>query len=773
MKSYIKSISVSILTLSAVLSHAQVTFSAKDFTDGLFYITQNCAVDMNGDMKDDIVGLAPNALYISYQEEDGTFSNKSFRTEFATAADWSICAGDIDGNGFNDLLIGGKDKVSFIYANENGSAYTEVEETEYIFSQRTTFADIDNDGNLDAFICHDEDENHPYRNDGAGNLTLDRELLKTPENVPGNYMASWVDIDNDGDTDMYLTKCVAQAQSGDSARTNLLYINDGTGNYTENGAAANLDDNDQSWVSIFEDFDNDQDFDLVILNHEQANKLMRNNGDGSFTDVITGSGFDASLIGSYEGLAADFDNDGNMDFITDIPQTIHYGNGDLTFRRVDVVAPAGALGDFNSDGFMDILYGRNIFENDANGNNWLRVNTVGTESNRNGLMARVELYGQWGVQTREVRASQSWSPMSTLGIHFGIGQATSIDSVVVKWPSGIKTVTLNPAINQSLVMSEADCAFKIEQLHIDGELKLCPGEFVTLSAPDGYQDFLWSTGDTGPTLQVSETGIYNVSLTATDGCQVFSKNVTVSALEDESSIYTPFGSEFCPGNEATLEVESAYDIVWNTGSTEKVLYTFEEGDYYATIENDCGVQVYTDTITISAFDAVPPVVEDVYVTNPDTNLVVLQVDGAVVIWWTEEDGGDLLFVGNDYFISDFSMDQTFWVQQIHFMDNGTECYSPRVPISVLITSETSDLEQELDLRIFPNPATEILSVSLNSIENIERMQLLDMNGRSVIDRKDNFSLTSKLSIGDLQAGIYVLQISIEDNVISKKVVITE
>lgn len=750
---------------------AQVTFSTQNFIESRFFSQKNCAADMNGDMLDDIVGIGPNILAIYYQEPDGSFTNRNFRQYYSTMDDWSICAGDIDGNGYNDLLIGGQQNVSFIYANDNGSGYEDVTMTEYIFSQRTSFADINNDGHLDAFICHDEDENHPYRNDGSGGLTLDRDLIKTPENTPGNYVCTWVDYDNDGDTDMYLTKCVSQAQSGDPSRTNLLYTNDGNGNYVENGAAANLDDNDQSWVSLFEDYDNDGDFDVIILNHESRNLLMRNNGDGTFTDVILGSGFDAGAVGSYEGLAADFDNDGNMDFITDFPQSIYYGNGDLTFTKIDVAAPAGALGDFNSDGFIDILYNGTIYRNDANGNNWLRVNTIGSESNRNGLGARLELYGAWGVQIREVRATQSWSPMSTMAIHFGLEQATSIDSLVIKWPSGNKSSISNPSINQALTIDESGCNFERPELEVSGDLFLCPGMSVSLSAPAGYTDYKWSTGDNSETLQVSEAGSYNLTMTNSDGCTVFTKNVVVSSIEEKVKVYAPFGIEFCPGNETYLEVDTPYDVVWNNSSTEKFIYTFEEGEFYATIQNDCGVTVNSDTIVVSEYQAEPPVVEDIFV-YPDTSLAVLHVDGAFVIWWDEPDGGTVLFTGNDYFVSEFLTDQTFYVQIVHFLDNGTECYSPRVPISIFLLSGTSEIEQELDLSVYPNPAQSSLSISVNDVSRIKGMQLLDVNGKVVLDKREIFDLTSTLDVGTLEAGVYILQIRVEDALISKRVMLT-
>ena len=148
--------------------------------------------------------------------------------------DWSIAAGDLDGNGYNDLVLGNGSRVSFVMANEDGTVYTEdASHTEYIFSQRSTMADIDNDGDLDSFVCHDVDLSHPYRNDGDGNMTLDQNLIETID-LPGNYAAIWVDYDNDGDSDMYLTKCRGGSSPGDPERDNAMYTNNGDGTFTEN-----------------------------------------------------------------------------------------------------------------------------------------------------------------------------------------------------------------------------------------------------------------------------------------------------------------------------------------------------------------------------------------------------------------------------------------------------------------------------------------------------------------------------------------------------------
>ena len=122
---------------------------------------EDCTVDMNNDNLDDIVRITTGHIYIDYQQLDGTFTQKDFAMNLTVYPTWSMCAGDLNEDGFNDLLLGSGSAVSFVYSNEDGTAYSEVAHPEYIFSQRSTMADIDNDGHLDAFVCHDVDLSHP------------------------------------------------------------------------------------------------------------------------------------------------------------------------------------------------------------------------------------------------------------------------------------------------------------------------------------------------------------------------------------------------------------------------------------------------------------------------------------------------------------------------------------------------------------------------------------------------------------------------------------
>jgi len=413
-----------------------------------------CSVaDMNGDYLDDIVTVETNQMTVLTQKSIGGFNSNVYSLPNLTAnPSWSIAAGDFDKNGYNDLVFGSSSKVAVIKANSTGTGYTEIAYPQSIFTQRTNFVDINNDGNLDLWACHDTAQSHAYRNDGAGNLNFDISLMPTLA-VGGNYQSQWSDLDNDGKIDMYLSKCRGGAAVGDPQRINLFYKNNGNGTFTESGAAAGINDGSQSWSSAIEDYDNDGDMDILLSNISDTNKFYRNNGNGTFTDIYSSTGINAQ-VGSWELQAADFNNDGWMDFLWQNGKELYLNNGDLTFTGYDLSFSEGAIGDLNNDGFLDVQFNNQVYYNTPNGNNWVKINLQGIQSNRNGIGTKVEIYGSWGKQIREIKSGNGFSHQSTLNAHFGIGTETTISQIIVRWPSGIVDTYLNPTINQSLLAVE-------------------------------------------------------------------------------------------------------------------------------------------------------------------------------------------------------------------------------------------------------------------------------------------------------------------------------
>ncbi len=421
-----------------------------------------CIADMNNDHLDDIVGISTNALKIHYQNPDHTFNIGNFTISGThKMPNWSMAAGDFNDDGYNDLVLGSNDGLSLWKSNSTGTAYTSVTPGQYIFCQRTNFADINNDGNLDIFSCHDVAPNVYYINDGNGGMTYYQSGV-TPGsylvgNWPtgGNYASLWSDLDNDGDLDMFISKC-----SGPPCE---MHRNDGNGVFTNISALAGTNMQPiQSWSSCVADFDNDGDMDILIgSNGNVKSKLMKNNLDSTvideaFTDISTGSGWDTDNTVNRDYVAYDFDNDGFLDVLSATGR-IMFNQGDMTFAPVPYTGlQVGAVGDLNNDGYLDILNNNTIRYAVPNGNNWLKVALNGVSSNRNGIGARLIIEGAFGKKIRDVRSGEGFEFMGSMNVHFGIGTYDTIDKIVIIWPSGLVDLISNPTVNTMLTVSEGE-----------------------------------------------------------------------------------------------------------------------------------------------------------------------------------------------------------------------------------------------------------------------------------------------------------------------------
>jgi len=441
-------------------------------------------MDMNGDNKDDLVILQyGDQLYLHFQNAPGAAFTEFAQLTGTGQNAWGMCAGDVDEDGYSDVLYGGfYDDLKIIGATTVETDYDMWTVGSNIFLQGVNFGDIDNDGHLDIFACHDDGPSEIWLGDGSGVFVQSFTALPTDlngggEDDSGNYGSLFTDIDNDGDVDLYIAKCrQGVGSSTDVRRINQLHINNGDGTWTESAAAYGLASGEQTWMADFADLDNDGDMDCLMGQHSgEPVQIYENNGNGTFTDITTSAGLDGTFPASViQGKLADFDNDGYVDMLVTGSNVSRFymNNGDMTFDSstqpaIGTAINSFATGDMNSDGFIDLYatpfgYGSwgaggqdSLYFNAGNSNNYMVVSLEGTVSNPDAIGARASIYGSWGVQMREVRSGESYGIQNTLNCHFGLGSSTSVDSLVIEWPAGGRDVITNPSINGFTTYTES------------------------------------------------------------------------------------------------------------------------------------------------------------------------------------------------------------------------------------------------------------------------------------------------------------------------------
>jgi hypothetical protein len=700
-------------SLAALKASAQLKFTNKAdlLTPAKHYSGVAIAVlDMNGDGLDDIARMdAGHILSIAYQTAPGQpFANNPVGN-MSTESQWGMCAADIDNNGFPDVLSGGAyDEIKVARANADGS-FLQINTLTGpgTFVQGVNFADINNDGWLDAFVCHDDGASRIFGNDGTGNLVyqplwIDLATVPSSDNS-GNYGSVWSDVNNDGLTDLYIAHCRQGVSSPtDPRRINQLFLNNGDGTYTQDiDNTSGLRIGAQSWTADFGDIDNDGDFDCFITNHDVSSQLLENDGAGHFTDITVAAGIKDSITGTpIQGVFRDFDNDGYMDIlVAGSQQHLLHNNGDKTFTRVPGLfdnnnMESFAIGDLNHDGFQDIYGGyANIYTdpsstpdalwiNEGNDNDFFGLNLRGVLSNRNGVGAKALLYSALGVQVREVRSGESYGIMNSMQVHFGLGQATAIDSVVVRWPSGTVDVLQQPlGLNQYITVQEGGCVVPQVQIMTDGSTVFCSGDSVAIATIDAFPAYQWSNGDTTGFIYAYEAGTYSVTVTTADGCTGVSNFVKITVDPVEIPGITALGDTvLCSGDAVALTTAPAAAYLWSTGDTTQTIVVEQPGLYTVTTPGLCA-DFTSPNQSVEVLDAPPPVVaNDTVLLNTPATLIA---SGSQPAWYDAPAGGNLLFEGDTFVTAPLAATTTFWVS------NSTTYDAPNAFVGMINHQGTS------------------------------------------------------------------------------------
>ena len=283
-----------------------------------------------------------------------------------------------------------------------------------------------------------------------------------------------------------------------------------------------------------------------------------------------------------------------------------------------------AIGDLNHDGFLDVYAGHGrgfnslgdepdeIFMNNGNGNHFIAIQLVGTQSNVNGIGARVEVYGPWGQQIREVRSGEGYGIQNTFTQHVGLGSSTQIDKIVVKWPSGLVDEILTPAADQFLSITESGvvntppvAAFTPNITSGDAPLFLTFDATTSFDAENDPLSFSWNFGDgnTASGATVSHTfndpGVYTVILEVNDGLVSSFADTVVVAIGDGDCIPEVIDTE---------DFETGWGI-WNDGGADAIRTSnasfANSGTYSIQLQDNSSSSVMsTNNLDLSAYSEV-------------------------------------------------------------------------------------------------------------------------------------------------------------------------
>jgi uncharacterized repeat protein (TIGR01451 family) len=574
-------------------------------------------VDINNDGWDDLFVSDKSTAGTNYVFQNlmgAGFEQLDASTFAAATTSVGSIWGDYDNDGDNDVVVINDGLVaSQLYKNNGNGSFTVQSNIginnapQYIHG--ASWVDYDNDGHLDLmFSNYHQNRNHEiYHNNGDGSFT------KITDSVisVGTHRSLgpvWCDYDNDGFQDLFVP-------NGDN-QNNSLFHNNGDGTFETITTGAIVSDGGQSVGACWGDYDRDGDMDLFVANaSNQNNFLYSNNNDGTFTKITN------SLVVSEGGHShgcswMDIDNDADLDLYVTNDQGykfLYINDGAGNFYRKNnepIVRSFGnAFGqswsDFDHDGDLDLYVSTHgeepnqMFVNSGSIYNWIAIQLQGTTSNRNaiGSHIRVQTDGIW--QTTQLSSQCGFNGQHSNTLHFGLGSATTIDSIEVKWPSGLVQHLTAQDVNQYLTIVETNIATLGGIAYYDANYNCHRDEDEQSIAHMTIQ-----INETEHTIQTDAQGVYALPLEAgvyqIDGTNNTywqnECNAIEQAISDNGNQY-PVDVPFTPlviGYDLATQIAG---LTWERNSTQQTTITYENlGTVDA--ENTVMTVIYPDGVSI-------------------------------------------------------------------------------------------------------------------------------------------------------------------------------
>ena len=459
--------------------------------------------DFNGDGHDDLT-FTQFQGEIRFYEGDGNGQFAQADLGIVNTGGEAKCAlwADLDGDGDQDLFVTQRLAPNRLYArmpdgslqevpNAGGMAGTSLER-----AYGASIADYDQDQRLDVYVCHyhtpqsNSESNRLFRGDAGVDLDMSftdvTEASGVGNGVKQSFQSTWIDVDRDGLLDLH----VINDRTG---WPDALYRNLGDGTFMDMAASWGIDIGIYSMSSSFGDFDKDLDWDIMVSNGavdgnrflvcqgapfqvasdplfytdmaEEAGVLLENlawgamwldvNND-SWEDLYIATG--TSMYTDYPNVTNFYPNSTNGLFLNpagslplvDISASINWEN-ELTFSV--------AYGDHNEDGALDFISHRMgpraaLYNGVANENHWLQVMIKPNQGHPDAIGTVLTLWNDGVPSSRTLTCGSQYLSQNSRWVHFGLGNQTTVDSLVVSWHGGSSTTVPLEEVDRRIVLNE-------------------------------------------------------------------------------------------------------------------------------------------------------------------------------------------------------------------------------------------------------------------------------------------------------------------------------
>lgn len=411
--------------------------------------------DFDQDGWDDLTLSQPTYGTTIYKNNEGNFSPIA---QIPSGLDTkSVLWFDMNNDGFMDLLTSSKDQGIKLFRNINNWSFENVSfglNSPELSSHQIwglACSDINRDGLLDIYACNynTSHSNLTFINQGNFVFTLINQYF-SPDFLRNSFQASFVPLNDDAIPDLYVIN--------DFLQGNNIYMSESDSTFTDLATINGLDIPSDAMSNSWSDFDRDGDWDVYITNRSEGNRLMLNYGNAIFNDESVARNCTINQW-CWSGLWVDFDNDGWEDlWVTNehpAYNSVNVGNHLLQnnngqFNEIPLISfenidgYTSAKGDFNRDGHYDIAYQpkeNNSFQllenNISTPYHHMNITLHGVYSNRQAIGSIVQYYHQGELAQTLLQMGENYLNQNSQHLILGLGLDTLVDSLIIRWPSGI------------------------------------------------------------------------------------------------------------------------------------------------------------------------------------------------------------------------------------------------------------------------------------------------------------------------------------------------